>query len=405
MPQPSSGATYTSVSTSPFDTLIDRAHSDSGKWSTYGSDVLPLWVADMDFASPQPIVDALHARVDHQVFGYPTDPVELREAAVARLAQRYGWKITPEMIVFLPGLVSGLNVVARATGTPGSGVLVSTPVYPPFMSAPANQDRESQNAPLAKHTRRDHQGRAYLHYEMDFDAMARRVEPSTKLLMLCNPHNPVGRAYTQAELEQLAGFALSHDLTICSDEIHAELLLGQTRHIPVASLDDEIAARSITLLAPSKTFNIPGLGCSLAVIPNPDLRAQINRTSAGIVPHVNLMGYTAALAAYTRCDDWLHELLAYLTANRDFVVEFVRAEMPKVELTIPEATYLLWLDFSPYGLDNPHKFFLDHAKVALNSGAIFGEGGESFARLNFGCPRAILAEALTRMADALHKAA
>ncbi len=267
-----------------------------------------------------------------------------------------------------------------------------------------DQARELHNAPLIKTTRQDAAGRPYLYYEVDFDAMARGIQPSTKLFMLCNPHNPVGRVYTRAELERMGELALQHDLTICADEIHAELLLGESQHIPIATLSPEIAMRTVTLIAPSKTFNVPGLGCSLAVIPDPALRRQLERTSAGIVPHVNVLGYVAAFAAYTQCDDWLDELLEYLTANRDFLLDYVRANMPKVVMTVPEATYLAWLDFSAYGLDDPYQYFLDRAKVALNAGAPFGEGGKHFARLNFGCPRATLHQALDRMLAALPNA-
>jgi cystathionine beta-lyase len=392
-------------SVSPFDTPIDRTQSDSAKWTYYPAGTLPLWVADMDFASPQPIVDALRARADHAVFGYAMDSVSLREAVVTRLAARYGWQITPDMIVFLPGLVSGLNVVARAVGATGDGILVNTPVYPPFLSATTNQARTLHNAPLAKSTRHDGARRPYLHYALDFDAFAHALQPNTRLYMLCNPHNPVGRAYSRAELEAVGEFALYHDLVICSDEIHAELVLGDTAHIPLASLSPELAARTITLIAPSKTFNVPGLGCSLAIIPDPTLRNQLQQASAGIVPHVNLMGYVAAEAAYTQCDPWLEALLAYLTANRDFLVDTVRARMPKVELTVPEATYLGWLDFSAYGLENPYEFFLENAKVALSAGTPFGAGGEQFVRLNFGCPRATLQQALDQMTAALERAA
>ena len=393
------------VSPSIFDTLIDRRAGDSAKWGNYAEDVLPLWVADMDFASPQPILDALHARVDQGDFGYGRDPQHLREIIRTRMADRYGWTIAPEDLVFLPGLVCGLNVVTRAVGGPHSGVVVNTPVYPPFLSAPVNQDRALHTADLAVNTRRDAQGRAYLHYELDLDALDAAAWPDTKLFILCNPHNPVGRAYTPHELAQLADFAVRHDLTICSDEIHCDLLLDGTTHTPIAALSPEIAHRTVTLIAPSKTFNVPGLGCSIAIIPNVDLRQRVERAMSGIVPHVNLLGYVAAIAAYTACDDWLVALRQYLTANRDLAFDFVTANLPQVSLTHPEATYLTWLDFRTLGVDNPYRFFLVTGRLAFGDGAPFGCGGAGFFRLNFGCPRATLQLALERMAEAVARVA
>ncbi|MCC6458175.1 MAG: PatB family C-S lyase [Caldilineaceae bacterium] len=387
-----------------FDPAIDRRNSDSAKWNFYGEEILPLWVADMDFASPKPILDALHKRIDHGVFGYASDPVRLRELICDRLDSLYNWQIAPDQIVFLPGLVSGLNLVARASGEQGSGIMVNTPIYPPFLSAPTNQERVIQDVPLAMSQRKTAHDQSYLHYEMDFDAMDAAVEPNTRLFMLCNPHNPVGRAYDRAELEQLATFCLRHNLTICSDEIHSDLLLGETKHIPIAALNPEIAAASITLMAPSKTFNIPGLGCSLAIIPNSELRQRLEKTASGIVPHVNLLGFVAATAAYEYGESWLASLREYLTVNRNRVFDFFKKNLPDVEMTLPEATYLAWLDFRAYGITDPYQFFLDHAKIALGSGTSFGAPGKGYARLNFGTTHATLEQALERMADALTRA-
>ncbi len=386
-----------------FDVIVDRRGTDSGKWAWFGDDVLPMWVADMDFESPRPIVEAIQQRAVHAVFGYGKDPVELREVVCARLARLYHWEVQPEQIVFVPGLVSGLNVVARAIGKPGTGVLANTPVYPPFLTAPTNQQRITQTAPLAQQTRRDAQGRPYLHYEIDFDALEAAVTPETHLFMLCNPHNPVGRAYTQQELTQLGEFCLRHDLIISSDEIHCDLLLDGNQHHPIAALSQELANRTITLMAPSKTFNIPGLGCSMLIIPDASLRAQINQAAAGIVPHVNVLGFVAAHAAYTECDAWLDALRAYLTRNRDLLFDFVHTHMPQVSITRPEATYLAWLDFRNLDVTNPQRFLLEQAKVALNDGKPFGEEGEGFVRLNFGTPRALLQQGLEQIAAALNR--
>lgn len=383
-----------------FDIPVERRGTDSGKWAWYGEDVLPMWVADMDFRSPQPIIDALAERVQQGVFGYGTDSKALKEILVDRMQHLYGWSIGPEAIVMLPGLVSGLNIVSRAVGEPGDSVLTNTPVYGPFLTAPINQQRRLLTAPL--HEIRS--GRR-LHYELNMEGLQHATEPNTRLYLLCNPQNPVGRAFTRNELEDIAAFCEQHDLVICSDEIHCDLLLDATRHIPIASLSPEVAQRTITLMAPSKTFNVPGLGASFAIVQNPALRRQVEQAMAGIAPHVNILGMVAAEAAYAHCDAWLQALRAYLTANRNFAIEFIETQMPGVNVTCPEATYLLWLDCRDAGIgEKPSEFFLREAKVAMNEGAWFGEGGEGFVRLNFGTPRAILQEGLKQMKAALERA-
>lgn len=387
-----------------FDTELDRRNSDSAKWNFYDEDILPLWVADMDFLSPQPIVDALRARIDHGVFGYANEPLHLRKLICARMEKLYQWRVTPEQILFIPGLVSGLNLIARSSDERGSGILVNTPIYPPFLTAPTNQERETHEAELALTHRHDAQGRSYLHYELDFDALDNAVQPNTRMFMFCNPHNPVGRAYTLPELEQIAEFCLRHDLSICSDEIHSDLLLGDNKHIPIAAVSPQLAERSITLLAPSKTFNMPGLGCSLVIIPNSELRQRIQKAASGIIPHVNLLGMVAATAAYQDGGPWLEQLKGYLTENRDLVFDFFKQNLPGVEMTRPEATYLAWLDFRAYGISDPYQFFLEHAKIALGSGTSFGAPGKGYARLNFGTTKAILTQALEKMTAAVNQA-
>jgi cystathionine beta-lyase len=280
-------------------------------------------------------------------------------------------------------------------------VLVNTPVYPPFLTAPLNQGRTVHAAPLAA-SHRKLGGVDALSFELDIGAIEDAVTPDTGLFLLCSPHNPIGRAWSRPELETLAAFCLRHDLTVCSDEIHSDLVLDNTHHLPIAALAPEIAARSVTLLAPSKSFNVPGLGCSMAIVPDAGLRARLLQASAGIVPHVNVLGYVAALAAYTECEEWLTELCRYLTANRDFAVEYITRCMPSLHVTLPQATYLEWIDCRQTRIEgNPFQFFLRNAKVALNDGAFFGENGRGFVRLNFGCPRATLHAALERMAAAL----
>ncbi|HEY6009721.1 MAG TPA: PatB family C-S lyase [Geobacteraceae bacterium] len=373
-----------------FDTVIDRRDTASVKWDKYqGRDIIPLWVADMDFPSPPAVIAALHERVSHGVFGYTSAPPELPATVVASLAAEFGWQVDPEWLVWLPGLVTGLNVACRAVGSVGDEVLSFVPVYPPFLSAPRLNDRTLVKVPLVLDGGR---------WAPDFDALTLAITPRTRLLLLCNPHNPVGRAWTAEELTRTAEVAEEHDLVICSDEIHAGLVLDEhTRHIPIATISPETARRTITLQAPSKTFNVPGLGCSFAVIGDRTLRRAFHQAMGRLVPHVNTLGYTAALAAYRDGEPWHQELLAYLRANRD-LVEAEVATMPGVTMTHVEATYLAWIDVRPAGIERPGHFF-EEAGVGLSDGAEFDLPG--FVRLNFGCSRSLLVEALGRMRKAL----
>ncbi|MCB1768471.1 MAG: PatB family C-S lyase [Candidatus Competibacteraceae bacterium] len=381
-----------------FDQSPCRQGTDSLKWQRYGT-ALPLWVADMDFPAPEPVIAALGDRVAHGVFGYGAPPTALTETLCARMADRYQWTVTPDQIVYLPGLVCGLNVACRAIGEPGDEVLVQTPVYPPFLNAPVNQERRLVTAEL---TATSHDGQLY--YTFDDGGFAAAISAKTRLFILCHPHNPVGRVFNLAELNCLANLCERYDLTVCSDEIHCDLMLDGRRHTPLATLGPEIARRCITLMAPSKTFNIPGLGASFAIIQNPELKRRFKQALQGIIPDVNVLGLTAALAAYQHGGDWLRELLAYLAANRDYLVGAVLGHWPGVRVTVPEATYLAWLDCRDADIsDNPQRFFLEQAGVELNDGATFGPGGAGFVRLNFGCPRARLAEGLERMQTALLK--
>ncbi|MGQ9491505.1 MAG: MalY/PatB family protein [Anaerolineae bacterium] len=376
-----------------FDRVIDRRHSDSIKWRWYG-DALPLWVADMDFPAPEPVLRALRERIDHGIFGYAAEPPALRETLCAWLWRRFNWQVDPAAFVFIPGVVTGFNVACRAFGRPGEGVLVQTPVYPPILDAPANHGLARHEMQMA----RDDAGR----YSVDPQAMAQAIAPNTRLFILCNPQNPTGRAFTPAELAQMAEISLRYGLIICSDEIHCDLVFSGAQHTPIAALDPAVASRTITLMAPSKTFNIPSLGFSLAIIEDKDLRAAFKAAARDIVPHITALGYVAALAAYRAGEPWLAACLRYLQGNRDYLAEYVRQHMPGIHLRPPEATYLAWLDCRGVGLaEDPAAFFLRQAGVALNEGKAFGRGGEGFVRLNFACPRATLTEALARMATAL----
>lgn len=381
---------------SDFARVIDRQHSDSLKWGRYaGRDVLPLWVADMDFAAPPAVLAALHERIEHGIFGYAAPWPSLLEAVLEHLERQYQWRIAPEWLVWLPGLVSGLNVACRAVE---DRVLTATPIYPPFLSAPRFSGCELQTVGLLPPVN------AGDLWQWDWSALA-AAAPESRLFLLCHPHNPVGRCWQAEELQQLAELAERHDWIVCSDEIHCDLILDPgRRHLPFACLSEDAARRSITLMAPSKTFNIPGLGCAFAVIPDAVLRRRFCQAMRGIVPHVNVLGLVATEAAFRHGEQWRAELLQTLAANRDRVQATV-AKLPGLCMSPVEATYLAWIDARQLGLGNPAAHFEAHG-LGLSDGADFGSPG--WVRLNFGCPPATLDLALARLAaacDTSHKAA
>lgn len=375
---------------SSFNERIDRRHSDSLKWQKYGDqDILPLWVADTDFRSPQCVIDALKARVEHGVFGYGGTPGELIDVIIARMSERYQWDIKPEWLVFLPGIVSGLNISVRAFTTPHQGTVAPTPIYPPFRSAAKLADRTQINGQLRLENQR---------WVMDIGALEPQMNGNEKLLMLCNPQNPGGTVYRKEELEAQLRFAQRHDLIVCSDEIHCDLMLEPgVKHIPFATLSSDAEQRSITLISPSKTFNIAGLGASLAIIPDASLRARFTQTRQGIVPGVDILAYVAATAAWRDGQAWLDEKLAYLRESRDLLTSRINA-MPGLSVAPPEATYLAWIDASKLGVASPARFF-EHHGLGFSAGREFGDDG--FVRFNFGCPRDLIHEALRRMENAL----
>ena len=383
-----------------FDQLIDRRGTESAKWRIYPEEVLPLWVADMDFVSPEPVVRALRAAVDHGVFGYPrgwygTGPElpEYAEVIVERLRDRYAWHVEPQDILWLPGIVVGLNVMSNMFRAQGGSLVVQPPVYPPILDTAQTAGLIRREAPLLRQPAGT--------YAVDWDQFAGAFEADTRAFMLCNPHNPVGRVFRRDELERLAELCLARDVLICSDEIHSDLIYRGQQHLPIASLDPEIAQHTVTFIAPSKTFNIPGLQASIAIIQNDERRQRFQAARQGLVHSINLLGLVAMRAAYREGQAWLDELLVYLEANRDFVYDFVTNELPGLSLAKPEGTYLAWIDCRGAHVEDPYKLFLDKARVALSSGSIFGAGGQGFVRLNFGCPRATLQEALIRMKHAL----
>lgn len=373
-----------------FETPPVRLGTDSQKWQKYaGRDVLPLWVADMDFKSSPAIIAALQERVAHGVFGYARPVKSTVDAVVDACARNYGWKIDGSWIVWLPGLVCGLNVTAQAFAQTGEEVLTLTPVYPPFMTAPKNSARISAQAAFVLRDGR---------WEIDWAALEQAVTSRTKLFYLCNPHNPLARVWRRDELVRLGEFCARHNLVLCSDEIHCDLILDPALpHIPAASLSPELAARTLTLMAPSKTYNVPGLGTSFAIISDPALRAQFVRATTGIVAEVTALGFTACEAAYRDSEAWRQGLLATLRGNRDYLLDFLARELPGIRVEAPiEATYLAWLNVEALGLADPIAHFEAHG-VGLSEGAYFGAKKGTYVRINFGCPRSTLVEALRRM--------
>lgn len=373
-----------------FDRPVDRRSLPGEKWGRYaGRDVLPLWVADMDFVAPSAILAALHERVDHGVFGYTDVWPGLTAAIIDGIWRDHRWRIEPDWLVWLPGVVTGFNLACRIVGAPDDQVFTTTPIYPPFLSAPANNARELVACPLAAGPGR---------WEWDRDAVEAAMGPRTRLFMLCNPHNPTGRVFDRDELTWIGQLAERHDLILCSDEIHCGLVLERgAEHVPIASLNASLARRTITLMAPSKTWNIPGLYFAFAVIPDGDLRRRYQSAMRGTIPHPNVLGMVAAEAAYRDGDAWRRALIEYLRTNRACVMEAIE-DLPGLRALSPEATYLAWIDCRGAGLGDLAGFF-EAAGVGLSDGRAFGMPG--FVRLNFGCTRATLEEALTRMRRAL----
>lgn len=380
-----------------FDELIDRRHSNSIKWNKFGPDVLPMGIADMDFRAPEPVLARLAAMVDHGILGYELPSAEWYGFVCERMDRLYGWHTTPDMVVPTPGVVAGFNAAARAVCGPGTALLMQPPVYHRFLQVAGNVGLQARYAPMMEVPDPER-----VRYDLDLEAFGAAATPDTRMLLLCHPHNPTGQVFSRSQLERLAEMCLSRDIVICSDEILSELMLGGAGHVPMATLSPEVERRTITLVAPSKTFNLAGLFCGFAIIPDPDLRAAFADVCATQVMHNSSVGLEAARTAFLHGDEWLAELRVYLTANRDALVDFVRHRLPGVRTTIPDASYLAWLDCRALELQpSPYRFFLDEAKVGLDDGAAYGPGGDGFVRLNFGCPRATLMEGLERMRAAL----
>ena len=374
-----------------------RRSSNSIKWQYYPKDVLPMWVADMEFPAPKPILRVLHKAVDHGVLGYELPSNALKETVASRMDKLYGWKVKPEAVVTVTGIVSGFSVAARIACTTQKGVLIQTPVYNEFHEVKNNIGIPQLESPLIKHVVGN-----ILSYEIDWDVFEVQVKKAG-MFLLCNPHNPLGLIFSRKDLRKMAELCIKNNVLIVSDEIHSELLLDDNKFTPLAKLSAEIAKHTITLVAPSKTFNIAGLFCGFAIITDNELRDRYEKEVNHQRMHVGSMGLIAAQSAFSgQCDGWLKELRGYLTDNRDFLVEYVTEYMPQVRLTVPDATYLGWLDFTQTGMiGSPYEFFLKNAKVAFSDGKLFGANGEGHIRLNFGTSRKLLEQGLDRISKAL----
>ncbi|WP_340111640.1 MalY/PatB family protein [Maribellus mangrovi] len=356
--------------------------------------LLPLWVADMDFRTPDFIIDAMKSRMEHEIFGYTFRPDSYFEAVVNWMKRRFGWEIQKEWINFSPGVVAGLTLGIETFSKPGDGVVVMPPVYFPFFDCIKGTKRKMIENPLKKENGR---------YTFDLEDLKNKIDENTKLLLLCNPQNPGGMVWTREELTALSNICLENDIMIISDEIHSDLVYKGHQHIPLASISEEVANNCMISMAPSKTFNVAGLSSSLVIIPDKTKFARYERTlGVGHLGMGNIFGSIALEAAYTNGDDWLDQMLDYLWDNYLLLEDFMTKNLPKVEVMKPEATYLVWLDFTAYGMNNDEliKFTMDRAKLALNDGGRFGTGGDGWLRINIGCPRSILEEALQRLGKA-----
>jgi len=404
-----------------FDTPIDRTGTASFKWELYGPDALPLWIADMDFASPPAVVAALERRARHGVFGYSLVTDSMYEALIDYLERHYGWRVERDWFVWLPSVVPGVSLACRAFAGPGEAVMLVTPAYPPFLEelppqgfrlvkVPSTRTRtvggekttggviSAAGPPTGAGDRSGPPGEASPSWSLPLDKMEAALTPDTRMFLLCQPHNPLGRVWRRDELAAIGDFCRRHDLVLCSDEIHCGLVLDDIPHVPAATVSDDAAARTVTLMSPSKTFNLPGLNFAFAVIPDEDLRRRYVATAEGLLPFPGCFALTAAEAAYREGGEWHTELLQYLRGNRDLVERFVADELAPLTTTHVEATYLAWIDARGLGVAEPARFFRE-AGVALSDGADFGAPG--WLRLNFACPRSTLEEALRRMKRAV----
>jgi cystathionine beta-lyase len=388
------------VNTYDFDVIIDRRDTDSLKWDNAflkkyfkGEDLLPLWVADMDFQAPKPVIDALVERARHGLFGYCSPPSdEYKNSVISWFQRRHQWTIENDWIVFSPGIVPACNYIIQRFSKPGDKIIIQEPVYYPFAAGIRSNGRFVVSNRLILENQR---------YFMDFEGLENQLkDPSTKILILCSPHNPVGRVWDKKELIRLGEICLANDIIIVADEIHCDLIFPGYKHTPFAAISDEFASTSITCTAGSKTFNLAGLNHSNLIVPNSKLREEIRiQMKINAMTMSNVFGGIALQIAYNKCEWWLEELIKYLTVNLDFLRSYLKSHLPDVRVIEPEGTYLLWLDFRKFDLEPKElqKKLVEKAKVALDPGYIFGSGGEGFERINIACPRKTLQEALKRI--------
>jgi cystathionine beta-lyase len=384
-----------------FGTVIERKNTASWKWDelekVFGTtDMLPMWIADMDFAAPPAVVEAVKVRAEHGIYGYATFTHSFYASIIGWMKRRHQWKIEEEWISITPGVVPAISIAVQAFTEPGDGIVIQPPVYPPFFRCVKANNRQLIENPLKFENGK---------YQIDFEDLERKLSPAVKILLLCNPHNPVGRVWSHDELGRLTQLCLKHKLLILSDEIHGDLIFQGYKHIPVAALGPEVAASTITFTAPSKTFNLAGLYTSATIISNPKLRRKFNALLEVLsVGEGNVFGIAACEAAYNHGEQWLGDLLAYLGGNADYLQHFLADKVPQIKMVKPESTYLAWLDFREFGLSGAElkDFLVRQAKVGLNDGLTFGKKGEGFARLNFGCPRSLLQEGLQRIEAAVN---
>jgi cystathionine beta-lyase len=383
-----------------FDTRINRVGTACEKWDDLGhvfgrDDLLPFWIADMDFKSAPEIIEALKREAEFGVFGYPTEQTERYRAAVANWEKkRHGWDVDPDHVGFMPGVVTGISVAIREFTSPGDGVVIQPPVYPPFFREITHNGRIVVENPLVEAERG---------YEMDIEHLREALKPDVRAIVLCSPHNPVARVWRRDELEALGRLCLERGVTVICDEIHQDLVYSDAKHTPLSQAFPEIDPLLVTLVAPSKTFNIAGLRSSAWIARDKKMRDRLRHAFGSLhIGCVNMMGMTALEAAYTKGGPWLDEAVAYLEGNRGITEDFLRDKMPRVKLKHPEGTYIFWLDFRDYGLSSREltDVLVNKARVALNDGSAFGRQGEGFARLNVACPRAQLQEGLDRIASA-----
>lgn len=379
-----------------FDKVINRRGTNSEKWDMKEEDILPMWVADMDFKAPEPVVDAIIKRAQHGVFGYSFYSDSYYDSIVKWQEKRNQWKIKREWIMYSPGVVPAINILIKALTRPGDKIIIQPPVYYPFFKAVHNNNRELLENPLIYRNSR---------YTMDFEDLEEKAkDPKAKLLILCSPHNPVGRVWTRKELTRLGEICLKNNITVISDEIHSDLIYKGHKHTPFASISEEFAQNSIVCTAPSKTFNLAALKTSCIIICNERHRKLYKNMMESIgLGEGNVFGAVALEAAYTYGDKWLSQLIDYLEGNLQFLKKYIAKNIPEIEVVEPEGTYVVWLDCRKLGMDakSLEDFMLTKAKLWLDEGYIFGKQGEGFERINIACPRDILKEGLFRLERAI----